>query len=71
MLETVLDDFAQHRDLFATSRRSRSAIDLLAGGRAALVEANARLGLALSDDEVDYLVELFLAARSAIRPTSS
>ena len=32
---------------------------LLAGGRAALERANAALGLALSDDEIDYLVDVF------------
>ncbi len=34
-------------------------IDLLKGGRIALVQANERLGLALSADEIDYLVENF------------
>ena len=34
-------------------------IDLLAHGRAALVEANQRFGLALSMDEIDYLVDAF------------
>ena len=32
---------------------------MLSGGRPALVEANQRLGLALADDEIDYLVESF------------
>ncbi|MEF8698682.1 MAG: phosphoribosylformylglycinamidine synthase [Candidatus Accumulibacter sp. UW20] len=64
MLETVLDDFAQTSDLFRhVAPQPLTLIDLLAGGRDALVEANARLGLALSDDELDYLVEIFLAAR--------
>ncbi len=36
-------------------------VDLLARGRTALVEANARLGLALSDDEIDYLDAAFVA----------
>jgi phosphoribosylformylglycinamidine synthase len=64
MLETVLDDFAQTSDLFRhVAPRPLALIDLLAGGRDALGEANARLGLALSDDELDYLLELFLAAR--------
>jgi phosphoribosylformylglycinamidine synthase len=31
-------------------------VDILGGGRAALVAANGELGLALSDDEVDYLL---------------
>ncbi|MEO8409309.1 MAG: phosphoribosylformylglycinamidine synthase, partial [Propionivibrio sp.] len=37
-----------------------ATIDLLGGGRAALVDANVRLGLALSEDEIDYLVDLFV-----------
>ena len=36
-------------------------IALLERGRSALVEANEKLGLALSDDEIDYLVENFSA----------
>ncbi|MCZ7009703.1 phosphoribosylformylglycinamidine synthase, partial [Salmonella enterica] len=31
----------------------------LAGGRAALAEANVAMGLALSDDEIDYLVDAY------------
>jgi phosphoribosylformylglycinamidine synthase len=34
-------------------------VDVLGAGRAALVQANAEFGLALSGDEVDYLVEAF------------
>ncbi|WP_119287239.1 phosphoribosylformylglycinamidine synthase [Azohydromonas sediminis] len=34
-------------------------VDVLAFGREALLEANAAFGLALSDDEVDYLVDAF------------
>src|SRR6185369_3407537 len=34
-------------------------VDVLAGGRAALEQANTRFGLALADDEIDYLVENF------------
>ncbi len=37
-------------------------IDLMAGGKDALVQANADLGLALSDDEIDYLVSAFTHA---------
>jgi len=36
-------------------------VPVLAEGRAALVEANRSLGLALSDDELDYLTESFTA----------
>ena len=34
-------------------------VDVLAGGRAALEQANTRFGLALAEDEIDYLVEAF------------
>jgi phosphoribosylformylglycinamidine synthase len=36
-----------------------ATVPVTAGGRAALVEANAAMGLALSEDEVDYLAEHF------------
>ena len=35
-----------------------ATVDVLGGGKPALVAANASLGLALSDDEVDYLVDI-------------
>jgi phosphoribosylformylglycinamidine synthase len=35
------------------------SVDILGGGREALVKANVELGLALSADEIDYLVENF------------
>ena len=64
MLETVLEDFAQAAELFRHfAPQPLASVDLLAGGRAALAEANQRLGLALSDDEVDYLVALFVEAQ--------
>jgi phosphoribosylformylglycinamidine synthase len=34
-------------------------VDLLAGGRAALEAANTQFGLALADDEIDYLLKAF------------
>ncbi len=34
-------------------------VDVLGGGRAALERANAEFGLALADDEIDYLVDAF------------
>ncbi len=34
-------------------------VDILGGGRAALERANTQFGLALADDEIDYLVEAF------------
>jgi phosphoribosylformylglycinamidine synthase len=45
-------------------------VDVLGGGRGALEEANRRFGLALADDEIDYLVQAF-RAWAATRPTSS
>ncbi|MEO1573469.1 MAG: phosphoribosylformylglycinamidine synthase, partial [Pseudomonadota bacterium] len=36
-----------------------TSVDVVSGGRDALVAANAALGLALSSDEIDYLVEHF------------
>ncbi len=56
MMETVffaLDDaeqlFAHHQPTPVTS------VDLLGQGRQALIDANLRLGLALAEDEIDYL----------------
>src|SRR5205085_1567315 len=36
-----------------------TSVDILSGGSAALVRANVELGLALSEDEIDYLIENF------------
>ena len=36
-----------------------SSIDVLQAGKAALLKANSSLGLALSEDEIDYLLESF------------
>jgi phosphoribosylformylglycinamidine synthase len=37
-----------------------ASVDLLGGGRDALVVANRELGLALSEDEIDYLLDSFI-----------
>ncbi len=64
MIEAPLFDLADAEKLFAQGEpRAMKSIDVLSGGRAALVEANAALGLALSDDEIDYLVENFKKLR--------
>ncbi|BES71911.1 phosphoribosylformylglycinamidine synthase [Marinobacter nanhaiticus D15-8W] len=39
--------------------RTPNRIPVMSGGRPALVEANQQLGLALADDEIDYLVDAF------------
>ncbi|WP_293776142.1 phosphoribosylformylglycinamidine synthase, partial [uncultured Oxalicibacterium sp.] len=38
-------------------------VDVLQGGRQALVDANSELGLALSEDEIDYLLNAFTTAK--------
>ncbi|MDT0501712.1 MULTISPECIES: phosphoribosylformylglycinamidine synthase [unclassified Halomonas] len=60
MTETVLADPSDAAQLFAHHAPAPlGSVDLLEGGREALVTANAELGLALADDEIDYLVEAF------------
>lgn len=60
MTESVLTDLAQAEALFHHyAPQPLTSVDILAGGRAALVTANGELGLALSEDEVDYLVDNF------------
>ncbi|MBL34537.1 MAG: phosphoribosylformylglycinamidine synthase, partial [Oceanospirillaceae bacterium] len=60
MTETVLSSSAAAEALFSHAEPAPlTTVDILAGGREALVEADKNLGLALADDEVDYLVENF------------
>ena len=60
MTETVVGDVDNAAELFRIAEpRPLSSVDILEGGRNALVAANGELGLALSDDEIDYLVENF------------
>ena len=62
MTEAVLFDSDETAALFRHAEPAPFAtIDILGGGRAALVVANNELGLALSADEMDYLVENFVA----------
>ena len=62
MTESVFHDLDDAQVLFLhTKPRPFVSVDILNGGRAALVKANADLGLALSGDEIDYLVESFQA----------
>ena len=63
MTETVLESFDRADDLFRhVEPKPLTEIDVLGCGGAAIVEANARFGLALAPDEVDYLVAYFVAA---------
>jgi phosphoribosylformylglycinamidine synthase len=60
MTESVLPTREGAAALFqAQSAEPMAHVDVLGAGRAALVEANTRFGLALADDEIDYLVEAF------------
>jgi len=60
MIEAPMYDYADAAKLFAHGEpRKLASVDVLGGGREALAKANSDLGLALSADEVDYLVENF------------
>jgi len=60
MTESVLESIDAARALFHhVAPQPLTTVDILSGGKAALVTANTELGLALSADEVDYLVENF------------
>jgi len=62
MTETVLREAADAEALFERATpRALTSVPLLAEGRAALVRANTALGLALAEDEIDYLVDAFRA----------
>ena len=64
MTQAVFGDFASLAALFRhDAPRPMTSVPVLAQGRAALVAANASLGLALADDEIDYLVRAFTALR--------
>ena len=68
MTETVLDSLDAAAQLFHhVAPQPLATIDLLGGGREALERANREMGLALSDDEIDYLLENF--RRMARNPT--
>ncbi len=57
MTESVLSDFEQAQALFQqVAPKPLCHIDVLSGGRPALEAANQSMGLALSPDEIDYLL---------------
>jgi phosphoribosylformylglycinamidine synthase len=61
MTEAALFDVDAAAQLFVhEAPRRLSTVPLLAQGRAALEAANVELGLALSDDEIDYLAASFV-----------
>ena len=64
MTESVLPDFQAAARLFAhPEAQTFDTVDVLSGGRAALEKANAVLGLALSPDEIDYLLDNYRALK--------
>ncbi len=62
MTETTIDQFDDALGLFSSAQPAPfRSVDILGGGRSALCVANRELGLALAEDEIDYLVESFTA----------
>ncbi|EIC9842833.1 phosphoribosylformylglycinamidine synthase [Vibrio cholerae] len=60
MMEVVFAELTDVQQLFSVAEPApMSQVDVLVGGRRALEEANVSLGLALAEDEIDYLVESF------------
>ncbi|PQJ63217.1 phosphoribosylformylglycinamidine synthase [Vibrio jasicida] len=61
MMEVTFTDFDAANALFQAAEPAPVAdVDLLKGGRAALENANVTLGLALADDEIEYLYDAFV-----------
>ncbi|MDG9921965.1 MULTISPECIES: phosphoribosylformylglycinamidine synthase [unclassified Pseudomonas] len=60
MTQLVLSTLEEAAGLFSHAQpKPLTAVDILGGGRAALEQANVQLGLALAEDEIDYLVKSF------------
>ncbi|HZZ94975.1 MAG TPA: phosphoribosylformylglycinamidine synthase, partial [Usitatibacter sp.] len=60
MTEVVVDLPGEAHRLFEHAKpQPMRIVDVLAGGRAAIEEANVDMGLALAPDEIDYLVDNF------------
>ncbi|MDG1581517.1 phosphoribosylformylglycinamidine synthase [Pseudomonas sp. GOM6] len=60
MTQLVLGSMEEAAGLFSHAQpKPLTAVDILGGGRAALEQANVQLGLALAEDEIDYLVKSF------------
>ena len=60
MVESVFGELEQARALFSNNLPTPvSVVDVVNGGSNALTVANVSLGLALADDEIDYLVANF------------
>ncbi len=60
MTESVLPDVAfAHRLFTELAPTTMEEVDVLGGGRGALERANVQFGLALAEDEIDYLLAAF------------
>lgn len=60
MIESVFNALESAENLFVHHQPAPvSGVDMLGQGRRALEEANQRLGLALAEDEIDYLLDAF------------
>ncbi len=60
MTESVWSDRQEAQSLLATlPAQALAFVDLKQGGRRALEQANSEWGLALADDEIDYLLQAF------------
>ena len=60
MTQLVLGALEEASGLFSHAQpKALTVVDILGGGRDALARANVELGLALADDEIDYLVKSF------------
>ncbi|MCU7960573.1 MAG: phosphoribosylformylglycinamidine synthase [gamma proteobacterium symbiont of Bathyaustriella thionipta] len=61
MTQIVVRHFTEAACLFEQQHpKPLQTVDILHAGKAALIEANRSLGLALSDDEIDYLLDSFI-----------
>ena len=64
MIESVIDPATDPARLFEDLEgKPLQTVAVLAHGRSALEQANRTLGLALSDDEIDYLVDAFRSSQ--------
>ena len=60
MMDAVFSDLHNAEVLFETHEPKKlTRVDVIDGGQVALSKANSDLGLALADDEIEYLVERF------------
>ncbi len=60
MTQCVVSSLDEAKRLFETfDPKPLTVVDIISGGKDALIDANSRMGLALSPDEIDYLNENF------------